>query len=84
MGTAPGEEPGAVPFYWVYLQGKSEEEEITNPAPRIRYGLRGAGFYITGLAAAPRTGQITCTGQPAWSGGCNELQQLPGSSRTGP
>ena len=31
---APGEEPGAVPFYWVYLQGKSEEEEITNPAPR--------------------------------------------------
>ena len=83
-GTAPDEEPGAVPFYWVYLQGKSEEEEITNPAPRIRYGLRGAGFYIPGVAAAPRTGQITCTGQPAWSGGCNELQQLPGSSRTGP
>ena len=27
-GTAPGEEPGAVPFYWVYLQGESEEEEI--------------------------------------------------------
>ena len=110
MGTAPGEEPGAVPFYWVYLQGESEE--ITKPRPaqtvsdarggvlwqyRIILSAAAAGAvlkpqggncavlpYITGLAAAPRTGQITCTGQPAWSGGCNELQQLPGSSRTGP
>ena len=83
-GTAPGEEPGAVPFYWVYLQGESEEEEITKPRPAQTVSDARGGVYITGLAAAPRTGQITCTGQPAWSGGCNELQQLPGSYRTGP
>ena len=59
-GTAPGEEPGAVPFYWVYLQGESEEEEITKPRPAqtVSDARGGVLYYWFSGSAADRTNYL--------------------------
>ena len=59
-GTAPGEEPGAVPFYWGYLQGESEEEEITKPRPAqtVSDARGGVLYYWFSGSAADRTNYL--------------------------
>ena len=69
-GTAPGEEPGAVSFYWVYLQGESEEDVYKRQVlTGGRYGLGSkdtppssvGGRVPTRLISPRRTSTVSYT-----------------------